>query len=85
MFTYNIYKNQLTKNKMKIFKDGTNDRVKRLHLISNKNNNHVYINKYKHSSLNYTEMLVIGLNGIVLASIIIENKLQLFEMIHKFM
>jgi hypothetical protein len=65
----------------KSFSDKSNDRCKRLHLIGQ--NSSIYINKY--TRLNYSEIIIKSLNGIILLNGIISSKLELFELIHKYL
>ena len=65
----------------KSFSDKTNDRCKRLHLIGE--NSSIYINKY--TRLNYSEIIIKTVSGALIISTIITSKLELFELIHKYL
>ncbi len=65
----------------KSFNDKSNDRCKRLHLIGQ--NSSIYINKYVR--LNYSEIIIKSITGVILLNTVITSKLELFELIHKYL
>ena len=65
----------------KSFKDSTNPRNKKIRFVGS--NASAYITKY--FMLGYTEMMVYSLSGTLLFSGVVESKLQMFEILHKFL